>query len=93
MTWCVAHLYVVPAKVAGTWRMGDGELQLEQSYQKIYGTYELAGIRLDVDGSLRGNEVQFTVNGVEYTGHIKGDTMSGEARGRASSAWSAQRLN
>ena len=92
-TWCVAYLYIVPAKVAGTWRMPDGELQLKQSYQKVYGTYELAGIRLDIDGTLRGNEIRFMANGVEYTGVVDGNSMRGQSKGRTTSAWSAQRVN
>ena len=34
-TWCVAYLYIVPAKVAGTWRLPQGELTLEQEFQKV----------------------------------------------------------
>ena len=94
LTWCVAYLYIVPAKVAGTWRTPDGQLELEQYYQKVSGTYELSGIRLPVeDGTLRGNQIQFMVNGVQYTGEIDGNTIKGVSKGRASADWTARRAN
>jgi SAM-dependent methyltransferase len=93
LTWCVAYLYVVPANVQGTWRLPDGELTLEQSFQNLAGTRELDGIRVAVeDGVLRGNEIRFTVNAVEYTGRVNGDTMQGIAEGRTSFAWTAKRV-
>jgi SAM-dependent methyltransferase len=92
-TWCIAHLYVVPAKVAGTWRLPLGELTLEQEFQKIYGTQEVSGIRLPVEnGVLRGEEIRFTVNGVDYTGRVHGNTMEGVSKGRSGTAkWTATR--
>jgi len=94
LTWCVAYLYIVPARVTGTWRTPDGQLELDQYYQKVSGTYELAGIRLPVeDGTLRGNQIRFMVNGIQYTGEIAGDTIKGVAKGRASAEWSARRAN
>ena len=92
-SWCVVVLYVVPAQVAGTWQLGDGEwLTLEQSYQKIYGTYQIDGVTVTIDnGRLRGEEIRFTVNQVEYTGRIKDGRMSGVAKGRVTREWQATR--
>lgn len=91
-TWCGAHLYIVPAKVAGTWRMPDGELALEQTFQTVYGTYETDGISVPIEnGQLRGNEIHFAINRVQYSGRVNGDAMEGLARGRISSAWKAAR--
>ena len=92
---CVAHLYIVPAKVDGTWRLPEGELTLEQSYQHVWGTYETNGIYLPVEnGRLRGNEIRFTVNAVEYSARVDGDSMEGTAKGRqTTSAWRAKRLS
>ena len=91
-TWCGAHLYVVPAKVAGTWRLPEGELTLEQEFQTVYGTYETSGIRVPVEnGRLRGDEIRFTINSVEYSGRVKGDAMEGLAKGRVSGPWKAAR--
>ena len=92
-SWCIANLYVVPARVAGNWRLPDGELTLRQDMQLVFGAFELDGISLTVeDGRLRGNEVSFTLNGVAYSGRINGETMAGTAKGRTTREWSAVRL-
>jgi hypothetical protein len=92
-TWCVAHLYVVPAKVTGTWRLPQGELALEQEFQNVSGTHEIEGIRIPIEnGRLRGNEIRFTINAVEYSGTVNGDSMQGIAKGRLTSTWTAQRV-
>jgi SAM-dependent methyltransferase len=92
-SWCGAHLYIVPAKVAGTWRFPEGDVTLQQEFQYVWGTYDYNGIRLDVEhGRLRGEEIAFVVNGVEYAGRVSGDTMSGVAKGRTAQSWSATRV-
>jgi SAM-dependent methyltransferase len=91
--WCVAHLYIVPAQVAGTWKLGDGALELQQHYQYVSGTYDLAGARVPIeDGVVRGTEIRFRVNAVEYNGTISGDTMSGFAKGRTTQQWTGRRV-
>jgi len=92
-SWCVVVLYVVPAQVAGAWRLGDDEwLILEQSYQKIYGTYQIGGLAVTIDnGRLHGTDIRFSVNQVEYTGRIDGDRMAGSAKGRVTREWRATR--
>ncbi len=90
-SWCIAVLYVVPAQVTGAWWLADGAwLNLEQHYQKVYGTYQIDNVAVTIEnGRLRGEEITFTVNNVAYTGHISGDTMSGVAKGRESRDWKA----
>jgi SAM-dependent methyltransferase len=91
-SWCIAHLYVVPAKAAGTWRLPEGVLTLEQEFQKIWGTYETSGISLPVEnGQLFGEDIRFTVNTVDYAGRLSGDSMAGVTTGRASGTWAATR--
>ncbi|MGZ5118932.1 MAG: class I SAM-dependent methyltransferase [Burkholderiales bacterium] len=91
-SWCGAHLYIVPARVAGNWRLPEGELTLEQEFQNVYGAYTIDGIRVPIEnGHLRGDAVQFTVNAVEYTGRVSGDSMEGVAKGRVTSTWTAKR--
>src|SRR4051812_22947109 len=92
-SWCGAHLYVVPAKVAGTWRLPEGDLTLFQEFQYVWGSYDYNGIRLDVEnGRVRGEEISFVVNGVEYSGRVGGDAMQGTAKGRVTEPWKATRL-
>jgi SAM-dependent methyltransferase len=93
-SWCVAVLYIVPAQVAGTWQLPGGErLTLDQSFQTLSGTFEIAGITLPVEsGRLRGEAIRFVVNGVEYAGRVSGETMGGIATGRTTRPWSATRI-
>src|SRR5499433_4112472 len=37
-SWCTAHLWIVPAKVSGTWKLPQGELSFKQTFQMISGT-------------------------------------------------------
>ena len=79
-TWCTALLWIVPAKAAGTWRLSDGELKLEQQYQVVTGTLTRAGQAQPIgEGRLRGEEISFVVGGTRYSGRINGTAMTGTA--------------
>jgi len=92
-SWCTAYLYIVPARVAGTWDLPQGRLQLEQTYQKITGTLTQNGKSTPVEGKLEGERITFKSNGAEYAGRVDGDSMRGEMKGGAAAkvAWSAVR--
>ena len=94
MDFCVVLLYVVPAKVAGAWRMPEGNLTLEQDFQRITGTFDIGGASVPIEhGRVNGAEISFSVSGVEYAGRVEGDTMEGLAKGRISStAWRGTRV-
>ncbi len=94
-SWCVAMMYVVPANVAGAWRLNDGAtLTLEQHYQRLSGTLDAYGYRLPVEsGLLQGKEISFVVNRVRYTGHVSDNTMRGNARGFNAHEWAARRVS
>ena len=92
-SWCVAHLYVVPVDVAGTWRLPDGELTLAQDLQVISGTFDVGGLSAQIEnGRVRGDEISFTLSGIAYSARAHGDTMEGVAKGRITRAWSAVRV-
>ena len=86
--WCNVYLYVVPADVAGSWRLGSDVLKIEQDFQKISGTLGNAAIAA---GRLRGAEIVFTVGKTQYAGRIEGDEMRGETQGAKTGAWTARR--
>jgi len=91
-SWCTAYLYIVPARVAGTWLLSRGRLALEQRFQELTGTLSSDGTSAPIkNGRLRGNRISFTVGGVDYIGHVQGDTMSGDLKGSASGDWRAVR--
>ena len=89
---CTALLYVVPARVAGTWHLPDGELMLEQAFQMLSGTLWLRDARMPIENSrLRGDEISFSAGGVEYVGSVTGDVIQGTTKGKAMGGWSAMR--
>lgn len=65
--YCRAFLWIVPAKVAGTWKLPDGELVLQQKFQFITGTLK-RGDRVEriTQGKITGNKVEFTAGGKRY---------------------------
>jgi hypothetical protein len=90
-TWCTALLWIVPARVAGTWTLPQGELSLQQEFQTISGTL---GAEPIADGRMRGDQIRFTVGGAEYTGRVSGDRIEGTLRGTGpQTTWTATRAS
>jgi hypothetical protein len=83
-SWCTAHLWIVPAQVEGTWKLGTNNLTLNQEFQMLSGTL---GSNPIGEGRLRGSEITFTVGNTKYTGSVSGNTMKGTTS--AGAAWSA----
>jgi precorrin-6B methylase 2 len=86
--WCTAHLWIVPAKVGGTWKLPQGELTIKQTFQMISGTLKNGTAVTPVSGKLNGDQISFTAGKVSYTGRVNGHSMQGSASG---SQWSATR--
>ncbi len=85
-----AYLWIVPAKVDGTWRIeGSGDVTLKQTFQKIEGA---SGGKAITGANLRGDAIAFTVDGREYSGRVSGDRMEGAIKGAAAGKWSATRV-
>jgi hypothetical protein len=88
-SWCTAYLWIVPAKVEGTWKLPQGELTLKQDFQMLSGTLRADGKTLPLrDARMRGNEIAFTAGGVQYRGTVNGTRMEGSSR---NGGWSASR--
>jgi SAM-dependent methyltransferase len=92
-SWCNSLLWIVPAKVQGTWRMGDGTITFVQQFQKISGTLAAGSSNAPIEnGRLRGEEITFTAGAAQYTGRVSGDTMEGTVKsGSTERRWSATR--
>ena len=82
-SWCTALLWIVPAKVEGTWTLPQGELNLKQEFQKLQGTLGSA----KVEGKMNGDEITFTAGKTTYKGKVSGKTMQGTIDGGG--AWTA----
>ena len=79
VSWCTAHLWIVPAKVQGAWDIpGRGALTLNQTFQMLSGTLGNAQISA---AKMRGDEITFTAGGTTYTGKVDGNTMQLSAGG------------
>lgn len=93
-SWCTALLFIVPAKVAGTWKLPQGELALEQKFQVLSGTLSSGGKKVPItNGRMNGDQITFAVGGVTYVGQVKGDTMLGRTKGTTSGPWTASRVD
>jgi len=92
-SWCTAYMWIVPAKVAGTWKLAHGELTLTQQFQTIAGTLRMSDKSLAIsNGKLDGENISFRVGGVQYSGRVRGDAMDGTmAAGATRSPWTAAR--
>ena len=88
-SWCTAHLWIVPAKVAGTWTLAQGELTLKQTFQNITGTLKSGGVETPVNGKLNGEQISFTAGTTEYNGRVAGNSIEGMVKNGAK--WTATR--
>jgi Methyltransferase domain len=76
--WCPLYLWVVPARVEGTWRSPQGELVLKQQYQKVGGALGSGALAAPVlNGRLNGDELRFTAEGAEYRARVTGNVLEG----------------
>ena len=77
-SWCEVLLWIVPAKVAGTWTMSNGAITLTQEYQMVQGSVTIAGATEMVKmGRLRGDEITFTAGDAGYRGRVTGNSIEG----------------
>ena len=90
-SWCTAHLWIVPAKVGGTWKLPQGELSLKQTFQMISGTLKNGNVITPISGKLNGDEISFTAGGTQYTGRVNGNTIDGTVKGETNGKWTATR--
>jgi SAM-dependent methyltransferase len=89
--WCTAYLWIVPAKVAGTWKLPQGDLSLKQTFQIVSGTIKSGNVITPVNGKLNGDQITFTAGEAQYTGRVTGNSMDGTIKGESGSKWNATR--
>ena len=85
-SYCQAFLWIVPAKVAGTWRIGQDELTLTQEFQKLSGTLRTRNGAVAVSGKMNGAQIEFKAGDVQYAGRVDGDAMEGSSKSRSGSS-------
>ncbi len=78
VSYCTAYLWIVPAKVEGSWQLAQGALTLKQSFQMISGTLKTGNNSTPIaNGKLNGDQITFNAGGVLYTGRVSGNVMEG----------------
>ena len=91
-SWCTGLLWIVPAKVQGTWTLPQGELTLTQTFQKVAGTLKSGTASTPIaNGRLRGDEITFVAGGSTYTGRVNGNAMQGTIAGAGAGKWTASK--
>jgi SAM-dependent methyltransferase len=74
-SWCTALLWIVPAQVAGTYKVAEGEVTLKQTFQMLSGTMRTGGKTFALKGKVNGEEISFTAGGKKYRGRLNGKTL------------------
>ena len=86
-----AHLWIVPARVAGTWSLRDAKgqntrIRLAQNFQKIGGEIAWGATRQPLIGAtLKGEEISFEFQDAKgmtrtFTGQVNGSKLTGTLR-------------
>jgi SAM-dependent methyltransferase len=89
-SYCRAHLWIVPAKVEGTWKLPEGDLRLEQTYQTLLGTLRSGNSTMNItDGKVIGDTLSFVAGDTRYTGRVNGNAIEGISQ--TASPWRATR--
>ena len=96
--YCRALLWIVPARVAGPWRlMPPADVSLIQTYQILSGTFASGGAGSStpiLNGRVRGSDIAFEAGGRRYTGRVNAKTMEGTfTSGQSESIWRAVRTD
>ena len=93
-SWNTALMWIIPARIEGTWQLGDSELIIRQEFQMIHGVLRKGANEYPVtDGRLSGNDITFKINGNLYTGIVDNAIMKGTMTDSSSEKeWTAARL-
>jgi len=80
-TYCTAHLWIVPAKAQGTWKLPQGQFTLKQEFQMLSGTLSTGGRNIAIaNGRLHGDQISFVADGAQYSGRVIGGLMEGSVK-------------
>ena len=92
-SFCTALLWIVPARVEGTWKTAQGELTFRQTYQLVSGMLKSGGAATAIsDGKLHGDQISFSAGGSQYHGRVSGDAIEGTVKSAGkNSVWKASR--
>jgi SAM-dependent methyltransferase len=69
-SYCTVLHWVVPRKVAGTYKVAQGEVTLKQEFQMLTGTLVTDAGTVSLKGRVRGEEIEFAAGDKKYRGRI-----------------------
>jgi len=77
--WFTALMWIVPAKIEGSYNLGEGELKIRQEFQVFFGHYKKGSdSTLIKEGRINGDLVTFTLKEEKYSGkHESNGNLSG----------------
>lgn len=85
-----AYLWIVPAKVAGTWQSTHGELALKQNFQLFEGTLKSGTATVQIsNGKINGDQLSFAAGLSQYSGRVTGNRIEGNVKGASNGPWTA----
>lgn len=89
-SYCRAMLWIIPAKVQGTWQTDQGDLTLSQTFQNLAGSLKSGSGSSPVSNAkMTGDQITFTAGGKTYKGRVAGNKMEGTISGGGK--WQATR--
>jgi precorrin-6B methylase 2 len=74
-SFCTAYFWIVPAQVAGSYRIPQGALRLTQRFQMLTGSLSTGAKTIPVEGRVRGEDIAFTADGREYRARMNGKNL------------------
>jgi precorrin-6B methylase 2 len=91
-SYCTAYLWIVPARVEGSWKLPEGELTLKQSFQMITGTLRAGGKETAIKGRLSGDQISFKAGDAQYSGRVNANGIKGTVKaGSGTTEWTARK--
>jgi SAM-dependent methyltransferase len=94
-SWYTALMWIIPAKIEGTWKLRQGVLTIHQEFQMFYGTLK-SDTKTSVikNGRLNGDQVTFYIDSTVYAGHLtRNNILSGVlTTNSVKSDWTARRV-
>jgi len=74
-SWCTALLWIVPAQVAGDYKLPQGDFSFKQTFQELTGTLGREGKTFPISGKVVGEELFFTADGKAYHAKLNGKNL------------------
>ena len=74
-SYCKVLHWVVPQKVAGTYRVKQGQVTLKQEFQMLTGSIARDGAIVPLTGRVRGTEIEMTAGDKKYRGRLSGGKL------------------